>query len=482
MRYNCHSTSRRSLAGNALKSPRRLLFVLSQRHSLVYLAALLLPLYIPFAQAADRPKVVIAKQVDPDWGALTSGYLLEQREVNLGVDSAGEPFSIQAKTAIPDNVVRALMQWRFKTGNFIVPLKIAVRLPLTPSLERAQTPHWTFTAPLTAAKKRASDLDAVQAAQLLGNLPNAEEPDNPRAILLIYYADKGASDPAAARARRDLILWLVHVYPQDPILSSSYATINASDAEATSAIKQEWLNALKQDPEDDLVIQGAANFLRLSDPSAAIKIVASHHWDRQASWLGAVAATGALGVNAVSPDDGAAILSSAASINASLREAILKSPDLKVVLSAMATTSQMAHDLSAHNALPADFGPFCESLLKHTRELYPQTSLDCDTTPTKPPSGLQRIGGNVMEANLIKKVQPTYPQAAKSRRIQGTVEFAATIDRQGVIEGLELVKAPLALYDESYKAVMQWKYRPTLLNGHAVDVITDVIVNYTLSQ
>jgi hypothetical protein len=29
---------------------------------------------------------------------------------------------------------------------------------------------------------------------------------------------------------------------------------------------------------------------------------------------------------------------------------------------------------------------------------------------------------------------------------------------------------------------MQWKYRPTLLNGQPVEVITDVIVNYTLSQ
>jgi TonB family protein len=265
-------------------------------------------------------------------------------------------------------------------------------------------------------------------------------------------------------------------------LSSSYATINPSDAEATSAIKQEWLNAVKQYPEDDSVIQGAANFLRLSDPGAAIKIVASHHWDRQASWLGAVAATGALGINAVSPESGAAISSAPASVNAPLREGILKSPDLKVVLSAMATTTQMAHDLSAHNALPADFSLFCESLLKHTRELYPQTSINCDTTPTKPPSGLQRIGGNLMEANLIKRVQPTYPQPAKNRRIQGTVEFTATIDRQGGIENLELVRAPLALYEESYGAVMQWKYRPTLLNGQPVEVITDVIVNYTLSR
>jgi outer membrane biosynthesis protein TonB len=152
------------------------------------------------------------------------------------------------------------------------------------------------------------------------------------------------------------------------------------------------------------------------------------------------------------------------------------------VLSAMGTTSQMAHDLSAHNALAADFGTFRESVLKHTRELYPQTSFVCDTTPTKPPASLQSIGGNVMEVNIIKKVQPNYPQAAKNRRIQGIVEFAAMLNRQGATERLDLVKAPLALYDESYKTVTRWRYRPTLLNGQPVEVITDLIVTHTLSQ
>jgi protein TonB len=32
------------------------------------------------------------------------------------------------------------------------------------------------------------------------------------------------------------------------------------------------------------------------------------------------------------------------------------------------------------------------------------------------------------------------------------------------------------------EAVLQWKYRPTLLNGQPVEVITDIIVNFTLSQ
>ncbi len=362
------------------------------------LAVLPLLFCCSFLQAAHQPKIEVTRRVDPDWGTLTSGYLVEQRQVDLGVDSAGEPLSIEAKTAIPDNVVRALMQWRFKRGNFVVPLEIPVRLPLTPWLERAQAPRWTFTAPFAAAQKKASELDAAQAAQILAHLPNAEEPDNPRATLLIYFAGKGASDPGAAQARRDLILWLVFFHPQDPFLGSSYATVNPSDAEGTSAIKQAWLNAVRRFPEDDLVIEGAANFLRLSDPSGAVQLVASHDWDKQSNWLGAVAATGALGVNAVSPDNGAAISASPASISAPLRAAILKSPDLKAVLSAMATTSQMAHGLSAHNALPAEFSAFCESLLKHTRELYPQTSLDCDTASTEPPSGPILLGGAVMDA------------------------------------------------------------------------------------
>jgi len=32
------------------------------------------------------------------------------------------------------------------------------------------------------------------------------------------------------------------------------------------------------------------------------------------------------------------------------------------------------------------------------------------------------------------------------------------------------------------EAVLQWKYKPTMLNGQAVEVITSIIVNFTLSQ
>src|SRR5207237_8711763 len=102
--------------------------------------------------------------------------------------------------------------------------------------------------------------------------------------------------------------------------------------------------------------------------------------------------------------------------------------------------------------------------------------------PNKAPAGPQRIGGNVAKANLIRKVQPVYPPLAKSARVQGTVEFTATISKDGNIENLVLVRGHPLLVNAAKEAVLQWKYRPTLLNGQPVEVITDIIVNFKLSQ
>jgi len=98
------------------------------------------------------------------------------------------------------------------------------------------------------------------------------------------------------------------------------------------------------------------------------------------------------------------------------------------------------------------------------------------------PTGPVPIGGRVAEANLIRKVQPVYPPLAKSARVQGTVEFTATISKDGNIENLTLVRGHPLLVNAAREAVLQWKYRPTLLNGQPVEVITDIIVNFTLSQ
>jgi TonB family protein len=94
-----------------------------------------------------------------------------------------------------------------------------------------------------------------------------------------------------------------------------------------------------------------------------------------------------------------------------------------------------------------------------------------------------RVRGTVEEDNLTRKVQPVYPTAAKAAHVQGTVEMDVTISKEGVPEDIRVVSSPNDdLTQSALEAVRQWRYRPTLLNGRPVPIVTDVIVNYTLSQ
>ncbi|HEX3682023.1 MAG TPA: energy transducer TonB [Bryobacteraceae bacterium] len=102
---------------------------------------------------------------------------------------------------------------------------------------------------------------------------------------------------------------------------------------------------------------------------------------------------------------------------------------------------------------------------------------------TKPEQkGPVRMGGNVAAANLIRRVQPVYPPLARTARVQGSVEFTAKISREGNIEDLTLVRGHPLLVKAAQDAVLQWKYRPTLLNGQPVEVVTEITVNFMLSQ
>ena len=102
--------------------------------------------------------------------------------------------------------------------------------------------------------------------------------------------------------------------------------------------------------------------------------------------------------------------------------------------------------------------------------------------PVEPSEKVVRIGGQIAEANLVHKVQPTYPAAAKAAHLQGTVEMGATISKEGVPVEIRVVSSPGDdLTESALEAVRQWRYRPTLLNGQPVNVQTTVIVNYTLA-
>lgn len=102
--------------------------------------------------------------------------------------------------------------------------------------------------------------------------------------------------------------------------------------------------------------------------------------------------------------------------------------------------------------------------------------------PPPPPKAPERIrvGGNVQQANLIHQVMPVYPEIAKTAHIQGTVILHAIISKDGSVQELQYISGPPLLMRSAMDAVRQWRYRPTLLNGEAVQVDTTISVVFTL--
>jgi protein TonB len=93
-----------------------------------------------------------------------------------------------------------------------------------------------------------------------------------------------------------------------------------------------------------------------------------------------------------------------------------------------------------------------------------------------------RIGGNIQQANLITKVPPVYPPLAKAAHVEGTVRFEVTIGREGAVQNMQLLSGPPLLVQAALEGVQQWVYKPTLLNGNPVPVVTTVDINFTLAQ
>lgn len=451
--------------------------------------------------AVQGQSPVLLTKVEPDWGNLTAGYLSDRATVELTVLPSGIPFAMDATPgSVPDQVVRALAQWRFsetsdKTGHtvFLILATVPVRRKLEPDLEQSQRPVWAPALELSEAIKLGNTLTAPKAAEILSALPNGEALGNFRTSLLVYYAKTAIKDETVRTNRRDIITWLIHTYPQDNILASSYALINAvgeslADSDGSAQLKKEWLEAVKQYPKDDAVTAAAASFLRVADPVAALRLVSERQdWNGRSNWLGNIYAYAGLNVATIDPANGQALATGSPKLSnrglaASFREALLASTDLKLVLSGVATSGLLARELMAHKALPEGYADYCHTLMNHLRELYPQTSLNCDPTQPEPieiPSRTLRIGGNASLHNARKK-DPKKRTAGEP--ITDALEFLALVDASGNVDRLEFIKGPFALYAAASNALREWQFSPFVLNNTLVATHTHLLVDVNITR
>jgi TonB family protein len=81
-----------------------------------------------------------------------------------------------------------------------------------------------------------------------------------------------------------------------------------------------------------------------------------------------------------------------------------------------------------------------------------------------------------------ENVAPKYPEDARRAGLMQPVVLECVVDSQGAVGKVAVLQGVPPLTDAAIKAVRQWRYEPTLLDGAPVPVIMTVTVNFVLSQ
>jgi len=98
--------------------------------------------------------------------------------------------------------------------------------------------------------------------------------------------------------------------------------------------------------------------------------------------------------------------------------------------------------------------------------------------PPPPPPTSKSSASQISQAVLVYRRDPDYPKVAQQMGQKGVVELEATIGVDGKVKGVKVLKGPPMLQKAAQEAVMQWVYKPTLLNGTPVENVTHISINF----
>ncbi len=102
--------------------------------------------------------------------------------------------------------------------------------------------------------------------------------------------------------------------------------------------------------------------------------------------------------------------------------------------------------------------------------------------PPPPPARRSpiRVGGDIMAPRLIHRVEPEYPLLARHAQVQGLVILEATVDREGRVDDVRVLRSHSVLDEAAVAAVQQWRYEPLMLNGEPQPFVLTVTVSFSI--
>jgi TonB family protein len=93
-----------------------------------------------------------------------------------------------------------------------------------------------------------------------------------------------------------------------------------------------------------------------------------------------------------------------------------------------------------------------------------------------------KIHCKLLYSHPIKIVRPTYPELARQTHIEGRVSLTCLVGPDGLVEKIEVRNGHPLLIQAATQAVSQWRFKPLVLNGTAVEMETTVNIDFKLPK
>ena len=94
--------------------------------------------------------------------------------------------------------------------------------------------------------------------------------------------------------------------------------------------------------------------------------------------------------------------------------------------------------------------------------------------------GIYHVGGGVT-LHAVSEIR-SIPQEAQAADIDGVVVAEITVNESGIVTDARVLKSNPVLDEAALKAVREWRYDPTIVEGKAVPVKMTVTVNFSLRR
>ena len=99
---------------------------------------------------------------------------------------------------------------------------------------------------------------------------------------------------------------------------------------------------------------------------------------------------------------------------------------------------------------------------------------------TVSPTQRMRLTAAAAARNLIHSVGPVFPPRAREAKVSGIVVVEFVVDRSGQVVSTRVITGHPLFKEAAREAVAQYLYKPFLLNGEPVEVISSVGVRFLL--